>query len=96
MTSKNLLGIERDAAGLVQTLAEGCDSNDLGSTTIAIYDTVWLAMVSRTLDGGFKWQFPECFQYLLETQAADGTWTASQSLDDQILNTMAALCRCSN
>lgn len=31
------------------------------------------------------------FFYLLETQPADGTWTALQSLDDQILDAMAAL-----
>lgn len=87
----DLSSLDCDSAGLIQTLAKGGDINDLGSTTIAIYDTAWLAMVSRTIHGEFKWQFPECFQYLLETQAADGTWTASHGLDDQIMNTMAAL-----
>lgn len=85
------LGFDHQAAGLAQSLANGCDTNGIGSATVAVYDTAWLSMISRTINEHSQWQFPECFQYLLKTQAADGTWSASQTPDDQILNTMAAL-----
>ncbi|EXL70639.1 ent-kaur-16-ene synthase [Fusarium oxysporum f. sp. conglutinans race 2 54008] len=46
----------------------------LCSTSCQVYDTAWVAMVSKTTDNVKQWLFPECFHYLLKTQAADGSW----------------------
>jgi aphidicolan-16beta-ol synthase/syn-copalyl-diphosphate synthase len=65
-----------------------------------VYDTAWLAMLSRVgPDGsGPFWVFPECFQYILDTQSLDpetgyyaGGWPSYDCPVDGIINTMAAL-----
>lgn len=89
MTSSEL---EREARALAQHLAQGCTQKyGLGSMTPAIYDTAWVSMISKTVDGNPRWLFPECFQFLLDTQLLDGDWESYASNDDGILNTMAAL-----
>ncbi|RDL34572.1 uncharacterized protein BP5553_07700 [Venustampulla echinocandica] len=62
-----------------------------GSMSPSIYDTAWLAMISQDIDGETCWTFPECFQYLLETQLESGGWVSYASQVDGILNTMGAL-----
>ena len=83
--------LEEQAQSLVQRLASGCKDNDLGSATVAIYDTAWVSMVSKVEGGQETWLFPECFQYLLDSQLPHGGWQEYTSLDDALLNTMAAL-----
>ncbi|KAF5655117.1 gibberellin cluster-kaurensynthase [Fusarium heterosporum] len=46
----------------------------LRSTSCQVYDTAWVAMVPKTTDSVKRWLFPQCFHYLLKTQAADGSW----------------------
>ncbi|KAF5658386.1 gibberellin cluster-kaurensynthase [Fusarium denticulatum] len=46
----------------------------LCSTSPQVYDTAWVAMVPKTTDNVKHWLFPECFHYLLKTQAVDGSW----------------------
>lgn len=87
----DLSDFERQGAHLIHNLASGCMINNLGSATVAIYYTAWLSMVGRKVDGQHRWQFSECFRYLLKTQEADGLWSTTQSLEDPIVNTMAAL-----
>ena len=81
----------RRAQNLVQQLADGCESNDFGSATVSIYDTAWVSMVTKRIKGQDQWLFPESFQYILDTQLPDGSWDSHTSLEDGILNTMAAL-----
>lgn len=47
--------------------------------SVAIYDTAWLAMISREIDGVTSWTFPECFQYVLDNQLPDGGWESYAS-----------------
>lgn len=49
----NSLDLDYEAAQLISQLADGCESNGLGSATHAIYDTEWLSMVSRTVNGKY-------------------------------------------
>ena len=79
------------AQDLVQQLANGCESHLLGSATVSIYDTAWVSMISRTINGHDEWLFPESFQYILDHQLPEGSWESYASLEDGILNTMAAL-----
>jgi hypothetical protein len=69
-----------------------------GSMSCAIYDTAWVAMVTKTIHvpsgGNTKiWLFPESFRYLLDTQSEDGSWDAAGCATsvDSILNTAAPL-----
>lgn len=81
----------RRAQLLVEHLAERCEGNSLGSATVAIYDTAWVSMISKTTDGESQWLFPESFQFLLDNQLPEGGWASYASVGDGILNTMAAL-----
>lgn len=72
------------------------DSHDArygcGSMSCAVYDTAWVSMVTKDVNGETQWLFPESFHFLLHSQAADGSWGASShSQLDGILNTAAAL-----
>ena len=64
-----------------------------GSMSASIYDTAWLSMVSKTVDGELQWLFPEAFQYVLSSQEASGGWISDTlgSNIDCILTSMAAL-----
>lgn len=63
----------------------------VGSLTCSVYDTAWVAMVIKNVDGQRRWLFPSSFQYLLNHQQHDGGWQMSPSDADGILNTLAAL-----
>jgi hypothetical protein len=78
---------------LLGYLASGCSSpNGLGSMSICVYDTAWVAMISKVIDERRQWLFPLAFEYLLISQTADGGWGCKTSdTVDVILNTMAAL-----
>ena len=63
----------------------------VGSLTCSVYDTAWVAMVIKKVDGQRRWLFPSSFEYLLSNQQHDGGWQSSSSDADGILNTLAAL-----
>ena len=63
----------------------------VGSLTCSVYDTAWVAMVIKNVDGQRRWFFPSAFEYLLNQQQHDGGWQSSFSDADGILNTLAAL-----
>lgn len=63
----------------------------VGSLTCSVYDTAWVAMVIKNVDGQRRWLFPASFEYLLSNQQPDGGWQTSSSDADGILNTLAAL-----
>ncbi|PSN63320.1 Ent-kaurene synthase [Corynespora cassiicola Philippines] len=79
---------------LLKTLTAGLDNQlGIGSFSSAIYDTAWVAMVEKVdqRTGEKQALFPECFQFLLDTQLPGGAWEAYSCDIDGILNTMAAL-----
>jgi hypothetical protein len=70
------------------------------SMTTSIYDTAWLAMVSKPIIVGQngeinerQWVFPQSFQAILDSQDTDGGFTAHEGATqvDAILNCMSAL-----
>ena len=84
--------LEADASILVGQLARACkDGRPIGCMSTSIYDTAWVSMVSKIVDGHRQWLFPESFQYILDKQLPDGGWECYASDLDGILNTMAAL-----
>lgn len=40
----------------------------------SIYDTAWVAMVTKGTADSKEWLFPESFHYLLRAQSDDGSW----------------------
>ena len=86
--------LDRKANELLSWIVERHDQyNGFGSMTCAIYDTAWVSMVSKRVEGELQWLFPETFQYVLSSQDASGGWTSgtSGSEIDSILTSMAAL-----
>ncbi|KAI0530101.1 terpene synthase family protein [Xylaria digitata] len=63
-----------------------------GSFSGAIYDSAWVSMIIQKQNSNdHHWLFSECFQYLLATQAPDGSWNFGTSQTDTILNTATSL-----
>ncbi|KAI8959964.1 Ent-kaurene synthase [Daldinia sp. FL1419] len=90
----SLAGRARAAIG---SLKESLSSPYHGSSsmTMSIYDTAWVAMVSKTEKQGSEtvacWMYPQCFQQLLASQSPEGGFGESRAEVDGILNTMAAI-----
>jgi hypothetical protein len=87
-----MMGPCLEAQNLVRSLAEGIAHRfGIGSFSPSVYDTAWLAMVKNPASQTHELLFPQCFQYLLDTQQDDGSWQAHLDHCDKISNTMAAL-----
>ena len=68
----------------------------LGSMTCSIYDSAWVACVSKRVAGCTQYLFPSCFKHILDAQLPHGGWSNRPSNDsdvgvDEILSTLAAL-----
>ena len=87
----DLSELDSSARLLLQRVLSGCQHHDLGSATVAVYDTAWVSMISKVDQGQTRWLFPECFRFLLEEQMPNGGWGSFASREDGLLNTMAAL-----
>lgn len=84
--------LESDASTLIGQLASACrDGRPIGCMSASVYDTAWVSMVSKVIDGCRRWLFPDSFQYILDKQLPDGGWQCYASDLDGIINTMAAL-----
>ncbi|KAL9610459.1 MAG: hypothetical protein Q9167_004832 [Letrouitia subvulpina] len=62
-----------------------------GSMSLSVYDTAWVSMISKSINGETHWLFPLSFQYVLDQQESSGGWSTGLSDIDGILNTSAAL-----
>ncbi|KAH8799111.1 Copalyl diphosphate synthase [Xylogone sp. PMI_703] len=82
-----------DARSLLRrTLANYDEQYGLGAMSCAAYDTAWVSLVTKSIDGKKQWLFPECFQYLLATQSDEGGWAVGTGAQiDGLLNTAAPL-----
>lgn len=80
------------AGSLINDLAAQCDDVQAQSCKPTMYDTAWIAMLSKPhTNGTTEWAFPESFTFLLDHQQGHGGWTTCNSKVDAILNTLAAL-----
>lgn len=85
---------ENTAKAVLASMATGLDgAHGFSAFSASIYDTAWVAMVEKPgSNGSMELVIPECFDFLLHMQQADGSWRSeSGSVLDGILNTMAAL-----
>ncbi|KAI1816639.1 terpene synthase family protein [Poronia punctata] len=87
--------LAKEAKSLMRTALENyTEEYGLGAMSVAAYDTAWVSMVTKVIDGEKQWLFPESFQYLLSTQSdKTGSWeNGSDSAQiDGILNTAGPL-----
>ena len=72
-------------------VTEFSHNNGIGSMTCSIYDTAWVSTVAKSNSTSTFWLFPECFNYILDTQNDDGGWESYATEVDGILNTAASL-----
>ncbi|KAI0598800.1 terpene synthase family protein [Biscogniauxia sp. FL1348] len=80
------------AKSLIKQAILGYDNKyGFGSMSCAIYDTAWVSLVIKVIDGRRQWLFEECFTYILDSQSDDGSWKTGSSQTDVILNTAASL-----
>ncbi|KAG8529713.1 uncharacterized protein KY384_005194 [Bacidia gigantensis] len=76
---------------LVRQLVDEHDPKyGVGSMTWSPYDTAWVSMVAKSVDGKTQWLFPSAFEHLLQNQHNDGGWHTSSYDTDSIFNTLAA------
>lgn len=54
------------------------------------YDTAWVSMVSKSVEGKPTWLFPSSFQYICDAQNESGGWEGGDVIDE-IVNTLACL-----
>lgn len=79
---------------LVRELEQGYG---LGSMSCSIYDTAWVACISKPSSNGVKqWLFPSSFTFVLDSQHADGGWHwppqgTDECVDGTTLTSLAAL-----
>lgn len=85
--------LAQKARSLVQRALSCYDEKyGFGAMSCAAYDTAWVALVTKHIGSERQYLFPQCFQYLLDTQSQDGSWTDSSGAQiDGILNTAAPL-----
>lgn len=68
------------------------DKYGSGSMSCAIYDTAWVSLVKKNVEGKGQWLFPECFHHILLAQSDEGDWSTNTASEiDNILNTAASL-----
>lgn len=80
------------AVALIDRFAAACSNPaQWGGMSLSIYDTAWLAMITKVDDGQRSWLFPESFQLLLDQQLPNGRWEQYASGADSIINTLASL-----
>ena len=60
-------------------------------TLVSNYDTAWVSMVAKPINGKQRWLFPSVFQHLIDQQQNDGGWKSARSYPDAVLDSLAAL-----
>ena len=92
MASPENLNLNERAGALVNQIAASLtEEHGAGTLTPSVYDSAWVSMVEKDINGERRWLFPESFRYLLEQQDLDGSWESYALEIDGILNTLAAL-----
>ena len=74
----------------VERLLEELGSRGVCSMSGSIYDTAWVSMVSKSVEGTSTWLFPTSFQYICDIQNESGGWEGSDTIDE-IVNSLACL-----
>jgi hypothetical protein len=60
------------------------------SMSESVYDTAWVSMVSKTVEGKSTWLFPISFKAICDAQTPEGGWAGTDAIDE-IVTTLACL-----
>ena len=74
----------------VGRLLEKFGLHRLCSMSGSIYDTAWVSMVSKSVNGMSTWLFPTSFHYICDAQNESGGWEGGDAIDE-IINSLACL-----
>ena len=86
------LNLNERACALTNQIADSLNKEyGVGTVTPSVYDSAWVSMVEKEIDGEKRWLFPESFRYILEQQDLNGSWKSYADETDGIVNTLAAL-----
>ncbi|KAI6271753.1 hypothetical protein MCOR28_008313 [Pyricularia oryzae] len=87
------LSLASSAKDLIRRLSKiSHEKYSFSTASCEPYNTAWVAMVTKEINGQKEWLFPECFYNLLKTQAEDGSWAYHpQSKTTGVLGTAAGL-----
>ncbi|KAK6601227.1 hypothetical protein H4I96_06568 [Botrytis cinerea] len=86
------IDLDLQASKLLDKYIENYDDQyGAGSMTTTIYDTAWVSMITKTINGDREWLFLSSFTHILDSQRTHGGWDSYASDIDGILNTAAAL-----
>ncbi|KAK5116144.1 hypothetical protein LTR62_008470 [Meristemomyces frigidus] len=84
--------LDQRAIALLDRLTSDLDrKHGSGCMSVAVYDTAWVSLITKTIRTDKIWLFPQTFEYLLREQQGDGSWPSYASQIDGILNTAASL-----
>lgn len=81
--SKSFLQVER-------LLEKYVSRKTVCSMSESIYDTAWVSMVSKPVEGEQTWFSPSSFSCICDAQAESGGWEGGCAIDE-IVNTLACL-----
>lgn len=90
MPIRELKGGAKNLLQVSKLLEEYVLRRGVCSMSGSIYDTAWVSMVSKTVDGEQTWVFPSSFECICDAQAETGGWEGGDSIDE-IVNTLACL-----
>lgn len=93
--TRDTKALDATMKSLLQSAVDDYDETfGFGSMSCAVYDTAWVSLVTKAVGENRQWLFPECFDYVLDQQAEDGSWGLTSEGIDGILSTAAALLSC--
>lgn len=89
----NQVSISKEIEKRVEWIKSMLSSMDDGDISISAYDTAWVALIPKVVDGISSPQFPSSLEWIANNQLPDGSWGDSQifSAHDRILNTLACV-----
>lgn len=86
-----MIGVRSKMMSQIERLLKEYDGGmGVCSMSGSIYDTAWVSMVSKSIEGQQTWLFPSSFYCICDAQAASGGWEGGYAVDE-IMNTLACL-----
>jgi hypothetical protein len=84
--------VDERARSLVRHLSHRLRNGLLcGSMSVNLYDTAWVSMVIKNVNGERTWLFPSSFELLLNEQLPEGGWDNGSSEFDSVITSLASL-----
>ncbi|CAF4343606.1 unnamed protein product, partial [Adineta steineri] len=81
-----------EANALLKKIVDQYDEDhELRTLNSSIYDTAWVSMIDKSINGERQWLFPDAFQFILDCQSSTGGWQVDCPSIDGIVSTLVCL-----